>query len=176
VSEGLLASGIINEDAPHGLRGGGEEVRAIIPGGLIVTPQSQPRLVHQRSGLQGLPGIFARHFLRGKFAQLLINQGQEFIRRVLIALVNALKDDGEFAHTVMITGFHRPKEAKNVWATASSVAWSVAARRSLAVELGLAMNARLRKTTQDIVEQGSDNLGGLGKLWIDVAMHLLLRL
>ena len=38
------------------------------------------------------------------------------------------------------------------------------------------MHTWLRKTLQNIVEQSPDDFCGLGKLWIDVAVHLLRRL
>ena len=69
--------------------------------------------MHQRRGLQGLAGIFARHFLRGEFAQFFVHKREEFICRVRVALINALENDGEFAHAGIITGFHGRKEAQN---------------------------------------------------------------
>jgi len=99
----IFASGIVNQYAPHGLGGCGEKVGAILPGGLVVTAEPQPGFVNQGRGLQGLSGRFPSHLLRRELAQLFVDQRQEFIRRLGIALINALKDDGEFAHTEIIS-------------------------------------------------------------------------
>lgn len=98
VPQVVFASGMINEDAAHGFGGGGKEVRAILPRGLVVPAESQPGFVNQGGGLQGLAGRFTRHFLRGELAQFLIDQRQELVGGVGIALIHAPEDDGEFAH------------------------------------------------------------------------------
>jgi hypothetical protein len=94
----MFAAGVINQDAAHRLGGGGEEMRAVLPFGLVITAEAQPGFVHQSRGLQGLPGRLPCHLLRGQLAQFLIDQGQKLVRRMRVALVNAPEDDGEFVH------------------------------------------------------------------------------
>jgi len=60
VTKGLLAAGIVNEDAAHRFGGGCEEVRAILPFPLFVAAEPQPRFMNQRRGLQRLTGFFSR--------------------------------------------------------------------------------------------------------------------
>lgn len=103
VAQIFFPARVINEDAPHRFGGGGEEMRAVAPFGLIISAKPQPRLVNERGGLQSLSGIFARHLLRGQLAQFFINQREQLIRGVRVALVNALENDGEFAHAESVT-------------------------------------------------------------------------
>ena len=49
---GLLATGLLDEDASHGLGGGGEDVAAAIPVlGQVYIDQAQVRFMHQGGGL-----------------------------------------------------------------------------------------------------------------------------
>ena len=109
----VFATCIINEDPAHGLGGSGEEVRTVLPIWLFIPAQSQPGFMNQRRGLQGLPGVFARHLLRGELAQFLIDKRQECVRRVRIALIQPLKYHRKFAHAGTITGFRRQIEVRN---------------------------------------------------------------
>src|SRR5205809_4820418 len=52
---------------------------SVLPLGLFVSAQSQPRLVYQRGRLQCLSGSLTGHFLRRQLAQFLINQRQNRI-------------------------------------------------------------------------------------------------
>ena len=74
----------------------------------------------ERGGLERLPGGFVRHFLRSELAQLFIDERQEFVRRVRVAPINALQNDGEFAHAEIITGFRGRIEEK-IFANAGSI-------------------------------------------------------
>jgi hypothetical protein len=69
--------------------------------------------MNQRGSLQGLTGRFPRHLLCGQLAQLLVNEWEQFMSGLRIALLQALKDDGEFGHAGIINRFRRGKEAKN---------------------------------------------------------------
>jgi hypothetical protein len=48
----LLATGVLDEDTSHGLRGGGEEVAAVIK--VLIADEPQVRLVDQGRGLKRL--------------------------------------------------------------------------------------------------------------------------
>ena len=59
---GLFASGLIDENAAHGLGGGGEEVAAAVPVlRRFGAHQAQVGLVDQGGGLEGLAGRFLGH-------------------------------------------------------------------------------------------------------------------
>lgn len=109
----IFTARIINQDTAHRLGGSGEEVGAIPPFGLIIAAKSQPGFVNECGGLQGLTGIFARHFYRRQLAQLFIHEWQQFVRRLWIALIHALQNDREFAHTTEVSGFGWWIEAQN---------------------------------------------------------------
>src|SRR5262249_42729150 len=57
----LFAPRRFDQDAAHGLGGGGEEVATV--GELLIPDQAQVRLVHQRRGVEGLAGLLAREVL-----------------------------------------------------------------------------------------------------------------
>ena len=77
---------------------------AVLPGGLLVAAEPQPRLVDERRGLERLVAGFPGHLGRGQLAQLVINQGQEFVGRLRIALLKALQHDGDVVHTGELSG------------------------------------------------------------------------
>jgi hypothetical protein len=45
-------------------------------------------LVHQGGGLQGLTGRLSSHLVRGQGAQFIVNERQQFLGGVLVALLN----------------------------------------------------------------------------------------
>ena len=91
--------GPVDQDAAHGLGGGGEEVPAPIPVlGLLPAHQPQVRLVHQRGRLQGLTGLFVGQFLDRELAQLVVDERQELLARVPIALLDGVQDLGNVTH------------------------------------------------------------------------------
>jgi hypothetical protein len=72
----FLSSRLVNQDAPHGLSRGGEEVSPAIPVlGLLYADQPQVRLVDQGGWLKRLARRFLSHFLRGQLPQLLVDEG-----------------------------------------------------------------------------------------------------
>src|SRR5262245_34520176 len=89
VLETTLAPGVLDEDAAHGLCGRSEEVAAAIP---LLCPllidQAKIRLMDQCSCLQGLPGLFLGHPLGSQFAQFIIDQRQQLLSGVPIALLD----------------------------------------------------------------------------------------
>jgi len=98
VADRMTAAGPIDQNASHGLGGGGEKMRAVLPLGLIVTTEPQPRFVDERSGLKGLTGSFMEHFCCGEFAQVIIDQGHELIGRQDIALRDTIQNDSDLVH------------------------------------------------------------------------------
>src|SRR5262249_24232680 len=83
----------------HGLGGGGEEVAAAIPVlGLLRVHQTQVGLMNQRRRLQRLPGLLLGQPLRRQPAQLVVNQWQELLGGVRVALVDRGQDARDFGH------------------------------------------------------------------------------
>jgi hypothetical protein len=67
VAYGALAAGAVNENAAHGFRRSGEEVRAILKLRLtVITHKPHPGFVDKRGGLQGLARRFVGHPVRGQ--------------------------------------------------------------------------------------------------------------
>jgi hypothetical protein len=95
---------VVNQNAAHGLGGSGEKMGAILPDRLFVPAEAEPRLMNQRGGLKRLARIFARHLLRGEFAQFVIDQRQKFVRRSGVTVLDLLEHDRQFAHGKINTG------------------------------------------------------------------------
>ena len=105
-----LVPGLVNQDAPHGLGGGPEEMGTSAPLLLVRTGQAQPGFVDERGGLQGLAGFLLRHPGGGELAQLLINEREQLIGGLGVTLLNAVEDACDVAHafqsTAAATGFN----------------------------------------------------------------------
>ena len=93
---GLLAAGLIDENAAHRLGRGGEEVTAAVPGRLVpLADQAQVGLVNEGGGLERLPRLFLRQLLRGQLAQLVVDERQQpagGLRVVVFDGVQQLRD------------------------------------------------------------------------------------
>lgn len=72
VAEIILAPGIIDEDAAHGLGGGAKKMRAILPLNRSVAAEAQPRLVDEGGGLERVSGGFAGEFGGGDLAKFAV--------------------------------------------------------------------------------------------------------
>src|SRR5262249_62420836 len=78
-----LSASPFDEDAPHGLGGGGEEVTAAIPGLRGVgTDKPQIRFMDERGRLKCLPWLLLGQLLSGQLAQLVIDQRQQLLPRL----------------------------------------------------------------------------------------------
>jgi hypothetical protein len=96
---GLLAAGLLDEDAAHGLSGGGEEVAAAVPGlRRFGVHQAQVRLVDQGGGLERLARLLLRHPLGRQLTQLVVDQRQELFGGRRVALLDGGQDARDFAH------------------------------------------------------------------------------
>ena len=86
MAEAPLAAGAFDEDAPHGLGRGGEEVAAAVPVlGPVPTDQPQVGLVDQGRGLEGLAGLLLGQPRRGELAQLVVDERQQLGGGVRVA-------------------------------------------------------------------------------------------
>ena len=56
--------------------------------------------MHERGGLERVPGSFISHFDRGQFAQFLIDQRQQLIRSLEITLLDGVENACDITHEV----------------------------------------------------------------------------
>src|SRR5262249_2561360 len=106
-------AGVLDEDAAHGLGGGGEEVAAPLP----VRPraradQPQVGLVDQGGRLQRLARLLLSQALGGEAAQLVVDQRQQLGGGVRIALLDGGQDAGDLGHVSDSTGRKRRLETR----------------------------------------------------------------
>jgi hypothetical protein len=87
-----LAARVLDEDAAHGLGGGGEEMTATAPARVLRPDQPQIRLVHQGRRLERLAGLLLRQLLCRQLAQLVVNQGQKSLGRLRLTLLDRRED------------------------------------------------------------------------------------
>jgi hypothetical protein len=81
-----FAAGVLDEEAAHGLGGGGEELAAAVPVSVgRLADQAQVRLVDQRRGLERLPGCLVPQPVRGQAAQVVVDQLEALGRGVRVA-------------------------------------------------------------------------------------------
>ncbi len=93
----------VDQDAAHGLGGGGEEVPAAGPVlGRLPAQQSQIRLMHQGGCLQGLAGPFVGQLLGGEPAQLVVYERQQLLRSVRVAVFDRGQDLRDIGHAVQL--------------------------------------------------------------------------
>ena len=100
--EAGLASGALYENAAHCLPGRSEEMRTVLPARLLISPKSQPGLMHQRSGLKRLARHFMRHLRGGNAAQFVINQREQCLSGLGITVLNAVEDASHVAHDIRL--------------------------------------------------------------------------
>ena len=94
-----LAAGILDQDAAHGLGGGGEEVPAAVPAPILRrADEPEVRLVDQGGGLERLAGPLPGQPMRGQPAELVVDQRQELIGRSGVALLDGREDAGDVVH------------------------------------------------------------------------------
>ena len=99
VFDSLLAAGVVDEDSSHRLGGGGEEVPPRIPArGLHAADELNVSVVNQSRGLQSLPGLLVDQLLRGQLAQFVVDERQELLGGLWIALIDGGQDASDFIH------------------------------------------------------------------------------
>ena len=95
----LLLASVVDQNAAHGFGRGREEMAAVAPHRRVVLiHQPQISLVHERRRLQRVPGRLASQLVRRLPSQLLVDQRQELLRRLRIAVLDATKDLGNVGH------------------------------------------------------------------------------
>ena len=81
----LSATGVVDQDAAHGLRGDREEVAAVLPREVLLPFQAQIGLVNQCGGLQAVGGSFATSVGSRNLAQRGVDGGKEPLVRSRLA-------------------------------------------------------------------------------------------
>ena len=76
---------MIDENPAHHRAHDGEEVRAIVKGDRLGIHQPHEGFVHERGGLKGVAGAFARHVTARDLVHLAMNQRHQLMKRRLIA-------------------------------------------------------------------------------------------
>src|SRR5262249_20791502 len=95
----LPGPGLVDEDATHGLGGGGKEVAAVLKRlAVIRTDQAQIRLVDQRRRLERLARPLLGQTLRREPTQLVVDERQKLCGGRGIALFDSGENLGHFAH------------------------------------------------------------------------------
>ena len=76
---------VVDQDAPHHLRGDAEELRATLPGDAILSCQPEVRFVDQRGGLQRVVRPFAAKVRRGSPSQFTVDEREQAVARLKIS-------------------------------------------------------------------------------------------
>ena len=105
-----LRRALLDEDAAHGLGRRGEEVAAAVPApGRLVADQPEVGLVDQGRGLERLARLLLRQPLGGELAQLVVDQRQELLGRLRVALLDGREDACDVVHRREPPGTSHPR-------------------------------------------------------------------
>ena len=88
-------SGMIYEDVPHKLSGGGEEMRAILPGDMRLLNHPRIRFVNQRRGLKRMVAPLGPHVVASQAPQLVIDLSDELLLGRAIARTQLDREGGD---------------------------------------------------------------------------------
>jgi len=72
-----MQAGVLDQNSPHGLRGGMEKMGAICPRQFLIAHQAQISLVHKCRWLEGVIAALLSHAVAGEVAKLLVDQGKQ---------------------------------------------------------------------------------------------------
>ena len=102
----IAGARVIDENAPHGLCCDGEEMGAPTPLHSRLIDEAEIRLVHERRGLQGLPGPLAPEVGCGQATKLFVYAGEEIggRRRRLVAVT--IERSQQLGQVVLGFAFH----------------------------------------------------------------------
>src|SRR5262249_43972764 len=91
--EAGFATSRFNENPSHGFGGGGEEVAATVPGlRTIVADEAKVSFGDQGRGGGRLAGLFAAKSLKGELAEFVVDEGQELVGNLCVALLDFRED------------------------------------------------------------------------------------
>jgi hypothetical protein len=95
----LFAPGVLNENSPHCLSRRSEEMPATVPLRRLRTIcESNIRFMHQGSRVQRLTGLLVSQPLSRQFAQFVIDEWQQLLRRPRIAGIDGIQDLSDTVH------------------------------------------------------------------------------
>src|SRR5262249_44804020 len=83
-SPGLMATGVIHQNAAHLLRRDGEKMHAVLQIMALLVDQFEVSFVNQSGRLQGMIGTLPAQITSGQLAQFVINQRHQLIESLLI--------------------------------------------------------------------------------------------
>jgi len=107
--ERALVSGSVDKYAPHRLRRGSEEMPPADPLlNLFTIDEAEVGFMHQGGGLERLTRLLVYQTLCRQLAQFVVDQWQELIGRVEIALFDGGQDARDFAHAAQNNWNHTP--------------------------------------------------------------------
>jgi hypothetical protein len=86
------------ENPPHGLACRSGELCAIPPARLLIRAESKPGFVNTRGGLQGVAGILTRHFGGSESSQLAIDEREQFLSGLGVALLGLIENARDVTH------------------------------------------------------------------------------
>jgi hypothetical protein len=98
VLDALFAASVLDENTAHSKCGGAKEVAPAFPALPVAAEQAHISLVDQCRRLERLAGRFLSQPLCRQPAQFLVDEREQFIGCVQIALVQGVKDAGDFTH------------------------------------------------------------------------------
>ena len=94
-----LSAGVLDQDAPHRLGRGGEEMAPTVPLPVVGRPdEPYVSLVNQGGGLKRLPGSLLGQSMCGQLAELVVDERQELVGRPCVAFLDGRKDAGDLVH------------------------------------------------------------------------------
>src|SRR5207249_951860 len=97
--EGELLTRPVDQDAPHRLGRGSEEMSLAFKLRILRAAQSQPRFVNERRRLESLPWSLVRHFRRREFAQFVVYYREQVLCSLAITRADRAEQLGELGHT-----------------------------------------------------------------------------
>jgi len=86
---------VIDQHAPHQPRGDADEMRPVPPLDAVCVNQPHERLVDQRCRLQRVVAPLASHVASGEPPQLCLDQRQQRLQRLLVAVAPGLQQLGD---------------------------------------------------------------------------------
>jgi hypothetical protein len=93
------AAGVVDEDPPHHLGGGREELLTAVPApDRLGINQPEESLLDQGRGLESLAGLLPRQPAGGELAQLVVDQGEQVLGGAGVAPLDVREDAGHVRH------------------------------------------------------------------------------
>jgi len=77
---------VVDQDAPHHLRGDAEELRAALPGDAILPDQPEVRFVDQCGGLQRVVRPLAAEVRHGAPSQFPVDEREQIVARLKVSV------------------------------------------------------------------------------------------